>query len=380
MSQACTVHRERARLALACSAAVLAALVLAVSPARAATTTFGADLVGPADNTATCATVNWFPAGGQPSCTFYSSAPGPSFYAPASGTVTTVRVKVGPQTGPMQVVVLYSLYQNNTADPGHPYFACCFVAQYGPVFTPAANAVTPVPTSLSMVEQPTPPPSDGTTNAEGDFLAISVLDANTPIPATSDNNSFFTGFAPAPTPATAPPRGPNPPPVSASTGGTTAHIAMNADLNTAAGGGGNTPPPTPPTIPAPTFPPPGTPGTPTGVLRPVTIGPAGGQLFGNTGSIPLTCALSATCRGTLTLGRPGAVAASRKPGRPVVYGRATFSIRAGHTQSIRIKLNAAGRRQLGTRRSLRVTAIAKIGTKSVTATVTLKRAAKHTKK
>ena len=175
---------------------IFAALLIGACPAWAATTTFGADLGVPADNTATCATANWFPAGGQPSCTFYSSAPGPSFYAPASGTVTTVRVRTGPQTGPMQVVVLYSLYQNNLGDPGHPYFACCFVAQYGPVFTPAANAVTPVTTSLSMVEQPTPPPSDGQTNAEGDFLAISVLNANTPIPATSDNNSFFTGFAP----------------------------------------------------------------------------------------------------------------------------------------------------------------------------------------
>lgn len=249
MSEACPVHRERVRLAFASSAAVLAAavlaaLVLAVAPARAATTTFGADLVGPADNTATCGSINWYPASGQPSCTFYSSAPGPSFYAPASGTVTTVRVKTGPHTGPMQILVMYSLYQNNVSDPGHPYFACCYVAQYGPTFTPAANAVTPVSTSLSMVEQPTPPPTDGTTNAEGDFLAISVLDANTPIPATSDNNSFFTGFAPAPNPSSAPPRGPYPPPVTGSTGGTTAHIAMNADLTTVAGSSGG-PTPTP---------------------------------------------------------------------------------------------------------------------------------------
>jgi hypothetical protein len=365
---------------LAIGASGLALAVLSASPAGAATTTFGADLVGPADNTPTCATVNWYPAGGQPSCTFYSSAPGPSFYAPASATVTTVRVKTGPSTGPMQVVVMYSLYQNNVSDPGHPYYACCWVAQYGPTFTPAATAVTPIATSLSMVEQPTPPPNDGTTNAEGDFLAISVLNSSTPIPATSDSNSFFTGFAPAPNPSSAPPRGPNPPPVSATTGGTTAHIAMNADLNTGdggGGGGGGGGPGTPP----PTFPPPGIPGAPTGALRPVTINPTGGQLFGNTGLIPLTCALSTACNGALTLGpfRAGAAAKS-KPRKAKTYGSAQFSIPAGHTTAVRVTLNASGRKALRGHKSLKVTATAKVGTKDVTATLTLKRAAKHGRK
>jgi hypothetical protein len=133
-------------------------------------------------------------------------------------------------------------------------------------------------------------------------------------------------------------------------------------------------------MPAPTFPPPGTPGAPTGVLRPITINPAGGQLFGNTGAIPLTCALSATCRGLLTLGRPGAVTAAKKAHKPVTYGRTTFSIPAGHTQSIRIKLNAAGQKLLRGHKSLRAAATAKVGTKTVTTTLTLKRATKHRKR
>lgn len=105
---------------------------------------------------------------------------------------------------------------------------------------------------------------------------------------------------------------------------------MNADLNTGGGGGGGTPPPT---FPPPTFPVPGALGTPIGVLRPVTINPAGDQLFGNT----------------------------------------------GHTQNIRIRLNAVARKLLRGHTSLRVTATATVGTKAVTATVTLKRAAKHAK-
>src|SRR5689334_11952049 len=140
--------------------------------------TFGADLTAVADNTGTCALIS------SSSCTFLSGAPGPAFYAPLSGTVTTVRIKTGNfAQGPMQVLVMRSLYQNNAVDPGHPFFACCFVERYGPVFTPAPNAVTEVVTTLPMVEDPIPPPEDTVTNARGDFLALSVLAPDVPVPA-----------------------------------------------------------------------------------------------------------------------------------------------------------------------------------------------------
>ena len=99
--------------------------------------------------------------------------------------------------------------------------------------------------------------------------------------------------------------------------------------------------------------------------------------MGNTGLIPLTCALSTACRGTLSLGPPGAVIAANRTHKAVSYGRATFSIRAGHTQSIRIKLNAAGQKRLRGHTSLRVAATAKVGTKAVTTIVTLRRAARR---
>src|SRR2546429_9941708 len=169
------------RIALLASTAALAGLGLHAASAGAVT--FGADLNAPANNTASCPNT----------CTVFSGVPDPTFYAPASGTITTVRVKTGNfAQGPMQIVVMASLYQNNLGDPGHPYFACCFVERYGPTFTANPNGITQVPTSLPMVEQPTPAADDFTTNARGDFLALSVLAPNVPIPANADGGSFFS--------------------------------------------------------------------------------------------------------------------------------------------------------------------------------------------
>ena len=154
----------------------LGLVALAVLPAPAGAATFGADLSQPVSTTATCA--NSFFAS---SCLGYAVTP--TSYAPASGVVSAVRVKTGdaPQ-GPMQVVVLRSYYQNNLQDPGHPNFFCCFLQEYGPTFTPARNAVTTVPVTLGMVEDPTPGPNDGNTVAKGDFLGLSVLAGDAPIP------------------------------------------------------------------------------------------------------------------------------------------------------------------------------------------------------
>jgi hypothetical protein len=133
---------------------VAALLGLALRPASATALTFGADLAGPVDFTGTCGQLF------SDSCTTFSGSTTLSYYAPASGTVTAVRVKTGNVAqGPMQIVVMSSLYQNHAGDPGHPYFACCFVAAYGPVFTPAPNSVTTIPTTLPMVEEPTPRPT-----------------------------------------------------------------------------------------------------------------------------------------------------------------------------------------------------------------------------
>jgi hypothetical protein len=314
--------------------ASLAGVVLRAAVAHALT--FGADLTASADNAGTCSLL------AQSSCTFLSGAPGPGFYAPLSGTVTAVRVKTGNfQQGPMQILVMRSLYQN-TGDPGHPAFACCFVEQYGPTFTPAPNSVTTIPTALAMAEDPIPPPEDTITNARGDFLALSVLTPDVPIPANFDNASVYSGFAPAPTPATTP--APSANPIFAVATGAGYHIMMNADLNV--GGGGDGP-------------------------LPVTIA-TGGQLVGSTAAIPITCVLTSACDGVLRLtGLPARALAAAVKAK--VYGKRRFSIASGAVATVDVRLNAFGRRKLRKLSSVTLAATARVGSQTVTGTVVLAR-------
>src|SRR5262249_42794747 len=145
--------------------------------------------------------------------------------------------------------VMRSLYQNKAGDPGHPYFACCFVELYGPTFTPQANTVTTVATNLPMTEEPTPGPEDFTTNAAGDFLALSVLAPDVPIPVFVNNADTDSGFYPAPTEATFPAPSANPLFPSTDLAGTgSGEVLLGADLDT--GGGAAVPGPAP--APAPT--------------------------------------------------------------------------------------------------------------------------------
>jgi hypothetical protein len=317
----------------------LAAVLLSAAVARALL--FGADLAAPADNTGTCSLMS------ASSCTFLSGAPGPGFYAPASGTVTAVRVRTGSFVqGPMQVVVMRSLFQNS-GNPARPFFACCFVERYGPVFTPAPNAVTLVPASLPMVADPVPPPDDLVTTARGDFLALSVLAPDVPVPATFDGASVFSGFAPAPAPPSTP--APSPNPIFPVVNGYGYHMALNADLE---------------------------PGR-VGDAVPVTIA-TGGQLVGSTASIPVVCVLTSACHGVLRLTDvPAAalVAAARATGAGSarLFGKKRFSIGAGQTKTLRMRLNAAGRRKVRDVPSVLLVATARVAGQSVAAGVQLSR-------
>jgi len=317
--------------------AVIAVLgSLAVFTPNAGAVTFGADLSAPANSTGTCALFN------QNSCTLFSGLPGPGFYAPASGTVDSISVKTPnvPQ-GPMQVVVMRSLYQNKAGDPGHPYFACCFVQEYGPIFTPAAGTISTIPTSLTMVEDPTPPADNTTTNARGDFLALSVLTGNVPIPANQDGVSNYSCIYPAPNPQTHPAPAPNP--ILVGSCGVGYHVMLAANLNPGGGGGGSA--------------------VPQG--SPLQF-PSGGSLVGTTASIPVTCVLTTACEGLLRLTNQAGAAARKKV---KTYGRKKYSIPAGKTKRIRIKLNKAGKKKARSRKSVRFNVTTKIGGKNVSGRV-----------
>lgn len=329
-----------------------AAAALAASAPVAGAATFGANLALAPNNTYTCG-MNILPLGvypGQASCTYFSIAPSP--YAPVSGTVTAVHVRVGPVTGPMQVVVMRPLFQNHLGDPGHPYFACCFVERYGPIFTPKPEAVTTVPVSLPMTEEPTPPPEDFTTNAAGDFLALSVLAPNVPIPIAIDHSTAVVGFYPAPTVETVAAPAQNP--IFQTTELPAGQVMLSADLEPGAGapagggGGGGAPGGGG-----------GGAGNPAGggqvpaVNLPLSIIP----VKNGTATVPVQC-LVLDCRGNIALQNAPAGglarAAAKGKARTVTYGTASFSLKAGATGRVKVRLSAAGRRLVRAHRRTKV--------------------------
>jgi hypothetical protein len=375
------------------TAAVLA--VAAVLPASAGAVTFGADLNQPANAPAiTCAAgvLNQFlgafwPGTGRSSCLWSSVAIGSTqaLTPPTGGTITTVRVRAGATTGRMQVDVVRFL-THNTATPGHPEVACCFLEKYGPVFTPQANAITTVPTNLPVQEDPFPGPEDLTTIAANDQLALAVLEPNVPVPVFATQNGqadlsvLSYAWYPAPTPPEVPEPGFNPIGGFADLSGF--QVLMSADLDTGGGGGGGAggapgagaprgaggpPPPAPAALPA--------------IGLPTTRIP----VAGNTATVPVQC-LVVDCTGLLALqsaqqaglARTASHAKPKKRSKPktVTYGSARFSVPAGKTAKIKVKLGAAARKLLKRRHSVRVWANVTFtagGGKPSSVAVTLKR-------
>ncbi len=345
-------------------------------PTTVLAATFGADLNNAPTNTVTCGDGVFpyysAPMGSQ-SCLYFSGSAVASPYAPVSGTVTAVHVRVGPVTGPMQIVVMRSLYQNKAGDPGHPYFACCFVERYGPTFTPEANTVATVKTNLPMTEEPTPPPEDFSTNAAGDFLALSVLAPNVPIPATTDAQSGYSGFYPAPTEGTV--TAPSPNPLFASTDGTGVQILISGDLEGGGGAGGSgtkgadapaNPTPTPPALQQ-IF--------PSLVFPKLTLPVSKGRV-----ALPLQCT-GANCIGNVLLQnaeQPGATIARAKKRKGkkhlgvVIYGSAAVNIPAGAKGTVTLKLNATGKKATKGHKSVKAWANFMLGSTKLSKPITLR--------
>jgi len=327
--------------------AALAVLATA-APAGAAITSFGADLGAEANDPAVCGEGFYPTLIPSPSCTWASGSPGASFYAPASGTVTAVRVRVGSVSGPMQVVVMRSIYQNRAGDPEHPYFTCCFVESYGPIFQPGAGTVTTVASSLAVTEQPTPPSSDVTTKAIGDFLAISVLAPGVPLPAFIDEQSSDAGFYPSPTPSSL--TAPSALQLSPSATPSGAEMLLDADLQTPAGavaqpipapasGGGGRAPATIPHNPA---------ALARRAAPAVALTVRAITVRGASVAVPLQC-LAAACTGTIALEsmRPARLARARqRHARQQIFGTARFALRAGASAKVTVRLRPFARRML----------------------------------
>jgi hypothetical protein len=87
----------------------------------------------------------------------------------------------------------------------------------------------------------------------------------------------------------------------------------------------------------------------------------------------VTCVLTSACRGVLRLTGTPARAFTSAAARAKAYGKRRFSIGAGATANVSVKLNAAGRKLLGNAASGTVVATAKVKKRLVTTSVSLVR-------
>lgn len=300
---------------------VLAAF--AAAPAGAvASTTFGADLNRTPNSPYTCSQFLIF--GGPTTCSAESIDPatGESNFPPAGdGVVSQVRVRVGANTGPMQIVEEEALRQDNPADPGHPTYACCKAVDASAVFTPAANSITAVNVNFH-VKQDLAPEASG--YYVDDHLSLSVLDPNVPIPANLDSNAGDGLWFPAWQVGQE----------RAGIFGTSgAVILFNADWDAGNGGGG------------------GDGG------QPVTLASKMARVKNGNALVNLLCTLAVPCAGQLRLqdgqARVAMLSASRK-GLPTTYSSVKFKIPAGKKKAIKAPLNAAGKRLLKHRKKAKV--------------------------
>lgn len=337
------------------------ALTVAFAPAAQAQQSFGADLNRPANATFGCESYPVFvplfgpTSVGLPdprSCTWTSAGTfgnlAETANVPGDGTVTQVRVRTGPTTGPMQVVILRSLSDAPTQETLPAPSQCCQIPTASQVFVPAPNAVTTIPVNL---------PVQASRNAQGigtfDALGLSILAPGVSIPAhdttAQDGGSLSNVFSPA---------------VAVGTqnvnrnGAKGVQLLLNADWS-------------PATVSAPA-------GSPTGVsvaTRPIMLGNRVARVSSGNALVDLICNTdAAACRGTLRLLRRRAPARATATAA-VVYGKRNYRIPAGKRSTVKVKLTRRGRALLRKRKTAKVQLrIAPKGARAVTRTLTLRRA------
>jgi len=314
---------------------LVTALLALPASASAGVVTFGANLdQRNANSTATCGYPPYYP-GFFPlgdSCTFFSTAtpagqasetqvvplPDPAVHGNQSGTITAVRVKTGPyQAGPAKLAVLRAHRAVNGGEA-----ACCVGQAESAQFTLTSNSIVNVATNLPVESM-----YDAAQHIYTyDILALSVLDATTPIPGefSGDPNGYCsTGYFPYV--QTGQER------FTGEYGICGFLVLMQADMTIKGGGDTSTP-----TIKFPT---------------------ARGRIAGRTARIRLECAGNVICEGILRLqnaGAPSTAARSKTASKVVTYGKGSFKIAPGASQTVKVKLSKRGKRLVRGRKTVRV--------------------------
>ncbi len=303
---------------------MLGTLVVALyGTPEAGAVTFGANLNRVPNNLYRCPDIG-APIYNFPTCSSESTnlTTGESGFPPVGvGVVTQVRVRVGPTTGPMQIVVEEALRKDNPSDPGHPTYACCKAINASQVFTPAANGVTAVNVNLPVRQDIAPDPATGF--YVDDHLSLSVLDPNVPIPANNDPNPNIAVGIWLPAWQVGEER-------AGAFGTNGAVITFNAEWNAA----------------------PGADQAPLEFLRRNVV-VRNGNAF-----LPLICNLGIPCVGNVRLQNQTArllrLSRLKKKNPIATYAKKKFEIKAGKKKTIKVPLRARGKRLIRGRSKVKV--------------------------
>jgi PKD repeat protein len=162
--------------------------------------------------------------------------------------------------------------------------------------------------------------------------------------------------------------------------GRTASTSRTITVTEPAGPGDNPNPPTPPVVTTPT-PPPGNGATPPPVIgagdKAVAAAIKGGTLTADAkGIVTVTVSCltgKASCSGTLTLKSASAIAAKSTKKKVLTLGTARYSVAAGKSVSVKVRLTGGARKALKKLKTIKITLTA-AGASTSSATATLKAA------
>ncbi len=363
--------QERVRRPRSVRAAVvmLGIALLAPTAASAQTRTLGSPLSQPPNANFGCETKPTFTAqsfkgdyfylpSNQADCTWYQSGVlGSVDYSdprtgsvPADGRITNVAVRSGPTPSALRIVIVRQI--GGLAGGGIPTSGCCaFVSETPPAGSPPLQ---PQPNGITnfAVDIPVERNIRGT-SAVADYVGISGISGTGTLPLLSNgHNNTLVDYTP----------------------GNTDAGFLYPRLGALEGPGGGTrnnesipgievlvqwtwtPPGAIPTPPANGGPPPvnGPAEVPTGAgpgagaaLRARAARVAAGRAL-----VRLICNGNATCSGRLRLLNRGAVAAAAR--KSTEYGRAKYTIAAGGSRTVKVKLNPRGRLLLRKHRRAKV--------------------------
>ncbi len=172
----------RLRLGAWAALATSVAVAFAGGTAAAQPETIGADLSQAPDVNFDCTIIPYVPAAAQggPSCTWgnplasLSNAAAGGLSVPGNGTITQVKLRVGGSTGPMQLVVLRTLFNARDITQN----SCCVATAVSSTFTPVANGITTLNVAL-------PVGFDNSPTDQVDYLdhvGLSILEDGVTIP------------------------------------------------------------------------------------------------------------------------------------------------------------------------------------------------------